>query len=191
MQTAVHQERVIPTIVCPQQHLFEDTDHLIICERQNRQGLARQRKIARSRVRRNSRRQLTPCNTANVNNSTNVNSNNSCEPSSRRSSSSSSRSPSPVRTRIHSDDDGKAGENSEPAKGYKQYLELLQVPSANGQGNLEWSEPSGDDLSSEWDSDQSFKSLRIEDDLRGKSQLKVHQNQWFPMKILRVFGGFP
>ncbi|XP_076168409.1 inositol 1,4,5-triphosphate kinase 2 isoform X6 [Ptiloglossa arizonensis] len=38
--------------------------------------------------------------------------------------------------------------------GYQQYLRLLQVP----QTNLEWGEGSGDDLSSEWDSDHTDRS---------------------------------
>ncbi|XP_076244088.1 inositol 1,4,5-triphosphate kinase 2 isoform X1 [Calliopsis andreniformis] len=38
--------------------------------------------------------------------------------------------------------------------GYQQYLRLLEVP----QTNLEWGEGSGDDLSSEWDSDYTDKS---------------------------------
>lgn len=38
--------------------------------------------------------------------------------------------------------------------GYGEYLQLLQVPQINSL-NLEWGEPSGDDLSSEWESDYS------------------------------------
>jgi hypothetical protein len=49
------------------------------------------------------------------------------------------------------------------ASGYKQYLELLDVPDFFG-SNVEWSEPSGDDLSSEWDSDQSARGDRLIDD---------------------------
>ncbi|OXU23897.1 hypothetical protein TSAR_008642 [Trichomalopsis sarcophagae] len=49
------------------------------------------------------------------------------------------------------------------ASGYRQYLELLDVPSLYW-NNVEWSEPSGDDLSSEWDSDQSFKGEKIDDE---------------------------
>ncbi|KOX72437.1 Inositol-trisphosphate 3-kinase B [Melipona quadrifasciata] len=42
----------------------------------------------------------------------------------------------------------------ENCSGYQQYLRLLEVP----QVNLEWGESSGDDLSSEWDSDHADKS---------------------------------
>ncbi|KAH0554221.1 hypothetical protein KQX54_008608 [Cotesia glomerata] len=38
--------------------------------------------------------------------------------------------------------------------GYGEYLQLLKVPQTNSL-NLEWGEPSGDDLSSEWESDYS------------------------------------
>nr|XP_012154440.1 PREDICTED: uncharacterized protein LOC105664391 [Megachile rotundata] len=44
--------------------------------------------------------------------------------------------------------------NGETCTGYQQYLELLQVPSSN----LEWGEGSGDDLSSEWESDHTDRS---------------------------------
>lgn len=64
------------------------------------------------------------------------------------STSSSSRSPSPSK---------RAAEQQQCTTGYQQYLnQLLKVPqwdySSNG---LEYGEASGDDLSSEWDSDQS------------------------------------
>ncbi|KAK0085458.1 hypothetical protein PV325_005186 [Microctonus aethiopoides] len=39
--------------------------------------------------------------------------------------------------------------------GYGYYLKLLQVPQSNFSLQLEWGEPSGDDLSSEWESDYS------------------------------------
>lgn len=42
----------------------------------------------------------------------------------------------------------------ENCSGYQQYLRLLEVP----QINLEWGEGSGDDLSSEWDSDHTDRS---------------------------------
>ena len=42
----------------------------------------------------------------------------------------------------------------ENCSGYQQYLRLLEVP----QVNLEWGEGSGDDLSSEWDSDYADRS---------------------------------
>lgn len=42
----------------------------------------------------------------------------------------------------------------ENCSGYQQYLRLLEVP----QVNLEWGEGSGDDLSSEWDSDHADRS---------------------------------
>lgn len=48
------------------------------------------------------------------------------------------------------------GQNNgeENRSGYQQYLQLLQVP----QNNLEWGEGSGDDLSSEWESDHTDRS---------------------------------
>ena len=141
---AIHQDRVIPKIICPHHHyVHEDYDNLINCEKQQNSrnlNFIRQRKISRTRVRRNPKRLI------NINN--NNHNNNELL---RRSSSSSSRSPSPIR--------------KEPVvTGYKQYLELLQVPS-NG---LEFGEASGDDLSSEWDSDQSFKSLNKQDIVKTK-----------------------
>lgn len=45
--------------------------------------------------------------------------------------------------------------NEKTSSGYGQYLQLLKVPQSNFSLCLEWGEPSGDDLSSEWESDQS------------------------------------
>ena len=132
MQEAAREGRVIPLIVCTRASLCDEepepeANNNNGCEpRSKPSALARQRKIARSRVRRNSRR-LSALDCA-------------------RRSASSSRSPSPMAPR-------------EPAPGYRQYLELLEVPACP-----EWSENSGDDLSSEWDSDQSARSGKLTDD---------------------------
>ncbi|XP_014229636.1 serine-rich adhesin for platelets isoform X1 [Trichogramma pretiosum] len=99
----------------------------------------RHRKIARSRVKRSCSRR----------------------PSSR--SSSSSRSPSPAAAN-HANDNTKrviiSNGSDNDATGYSQYL--LQVPLQSYQqqhgapGQFDWSDNSNDDLSSEWDSDQSL-----------------------------------
>lgn len=124
-------ERVIPKIVCTRPSFTEICN---ICDEDF--DKKRQKRVARSRVRRNSRR-------------LSINAD--------RRSSSSSRSPSPSKytfwdyCRPNDQPDFQPLDNSNNCSGYKQYLQLLQVPQAN---NLEWgSETSADDLSSEWDSD--------------------------------------
>ncbi|XP_014207858.1 inositol-trisphosphate 3-kinase A [Copidosoma floridanum] len=132
MMQEVSCERVIPKIVYTRASLCDEELELDweSSSRKSQSSLARQKRIARSRVRRNSRRSASSCLSA----------------SDYRRSSSSSRSPSPVRRQKGGDE------------GYRQYL--LDVPApvlGNGNG-LEWGENcSGDDLSSEWDSDQSAK----------------------------------
>ena len=162
-------ERVIPKIVCTRASFCDDdldneannnnnnnsisiTNNNNNCEGKRSGHLARQKKIARSRVRRNSRRLTLPASECG------------------RRSSSSSRSPSPIcpprsqrSADVAEDEEVKNLRNCCEAPGYRQYLELLDVPTLFG-NNVEWSEPSGDDLSSEWDSDQSFKSEKIEDE---------------------------
>lgn len=130
---------VIPRIVCTRPSVCEDDDNnncnsdvnLKTTRNNNNCNVSRQRKIARSRVRRNSRR-LQAC---------------------RGSSSSSSRSPSPN----HRNTNNNLRRNSHAiTTGYKQYLELLQVPTCANGHSLEFAEASDNDLSSEWsDSDQS------------------------------------
>ena len=139
-------EKVIPTIVCTRVNFGENGLHTdeFDCERKSKN-----RRIARSRARRNSRRL-----------SININR-----------SSSSSRSPSPLSSSpkvISSQEDLKRSEIKEEPEvvapfspGYREYLQLLNVPSTGLSQNLEWSENSGDDLSSEWDSDQSGRSIDL------------------------------
>lgn len=138
-------DHVIPTIVCTRVNFGENGLHTdeIECERKSKN-----KRIARSRTRRNSRR--LSINLAR--------------------SSSSSRSPSPLATKYRSSsDDLKRAEVQQEADvnvpfgspGYREYLQLLNVPTLGYAQNLEWSENSGDDLSSEWDSDQSARSLDI------------------------------
>lgn len=137
-------DKVIPTIVCTRVNFGENGLHTdeIECERK-----LKNKRIARSRSRRNSRRlsiNLTR-------------------------SSSSSRSPSPLSSaakfRSSAEDlkrsEAEADVNVPFSPGYREYLQLLNVPSSGYSQNLEWSENSGDDLSSEWDSDQSARSLDI------------------------------
>ncbi|CAD1479665.1 unnamed protein product [Heterotrigona itama] len=59
----------------------------------------------------------------------------------------------------------------ENCSGYQQYLRLLEVP----QVNLEWGEGSGDDLSSEWDSDHADRSNERKSP---KVQLAGHQGNF-------------
>ena len=140
-------DKVIPTIVCTRVNFSENGLHTdeFDCERKSKN-----KRIARSRARRNSRRL-----------SVNLN---RC--------SSSSRSPSPLsgsqKTRSSSEDlRAEAQLKVETdvvapfSPGYREYLQLLNVPSTGSTPNLEWSETSGDDLSSEWDSDQSGKSIDL------------------------------
>ncbi|XP_016844038.1 inositol-trisphosphate 3-kinase B isoform X1 [Nasonia vitripennis] len=175
MQEVVQCERRIPRIICTRASFCDDdlepesnnnnnnnNNHASHVNNNNNNNnnkvhqshMARQKKIARSRVRRNSRR-LT------------------LSASDCRRSSSSSRSPSPIvcaaekrsqrSADVAEDEAAKNLLNCCEASGYRQYLELLDVPSLYW-NNVEWSEPSGDDLSSEWDSDQSFKCEKIDDE---------------------------
>lgn len=179
MQEVVQCKRVIPRIVCTRASFCDDdletesnnnhSDHINNNSNKNikvhQSHMARQKKISRSRVRRNSRR-LT------------------LSASDCRRSSSSSRSPSPIVcaaekrsqrcTDVAEDEAAKNLMNCCEAPGYRQYLELLDVPSLYW-NNVEWSEPSGDDLSSEWDSDQSFKGEKIDDEeIENRLVVKVY-----------------
>ncbi|XP_015596515.1 inositol-trisphosphate 3-kinase A isoform X1 [Cephus cinctus] len=157
-------ERMIPKIIYTTAALSDGCNVAGADEKDGeRRILGRHRRITRSRSWRNSRRTSF---------------------SSDRLSSSSSRSPSPPVIEHHhehhqhegADHDDLANqlENTigtddaqsraiENSSGYGEYLQLLSVPQLNS-NPLEWGEASGDDLSSEWDSDyadsKSFSSSR-------------------------------
>ncbi|XP_053594479.1 inositol-trisphosphate 3-kinase A isoform X2 [Microplitis demolitor] len=146
---------MIPTIVYTKPSLSdcsydEDKSNGSAAGSESSKKFVRHRRPSRSRVRRNSRR---------------------LSISRDEYSSSSSRSPSPSTNHYFNeslikfagdvnlgDDEDVDGKNKSDIKnnstGYGQYLQLLQVPQINSL-NLEWGEPSGDDLSSEWESDYS------------------------------------
>lgn len=109
--------------------------------------LSKQKRISRSRSKRNPRR---------------------LSISTDRQSSSSSRSPSPPSNDDRNPRDTRVNKRSlqfnnsnETSAGYKEYLQLLTVPHPN-YALLEWGEASGDDLSSEWDSDYSESTLQLD-----------------------------
>ncbi|XP_046749833.1 uncharacterized protein LOC124413348 [Diprion similis] len=95
-----------------------------------------------------------------------------------RQSSSSSRSPTPPcrnaanrGKRIPSNVKSHHGDvdTESPSSGYKEYLQLLTVPHQNS-AVLEWGEASGDDLSSEWESDYSESKYQL-DSIDSKSDI--------------------
>lgn len=171
-------ERIVPKIIYTRASLCDDDLELnensllnnkkcsITTTFNNSINLARQKKISRSRVRRNSKRSSSSSTLL-------TNDQFFCRRSSS-SSSNSQNSSSRRKKQFHSDDDDDVDQdyynnndddknnryfnnknNKSTVGGYGQYL--LDVPAFNG-NHCEWSEPSGDDLSSEWDSDQSLKS---------------------------------
>nr|XP_046488764.1 uncharacterized protein LOC124222149 [Neodiprion pinetum] len=98
-----------------------------------------------------------------------------------RQSSSSSRSPTPPCRnvanrckRILSKSQGDVDTES-PSSGYKEYLQLLTVPHPNS-ALLEWGEASGDDLSSEWESDYSESKYQL--DIHSKSAISEISQLW-------------
>ncbi|KAG7198703.1 hypothetical protein KM043_001698 [Ampulex compressa] len=175
----------IPKIVVCSKSSLENCGPEI--EERERKCSPRQRRFVRSRNRRNSRRLL-----ANF--------------LDRGSSSSSSRSASPcpserdarprgwraveVEGEVEGEGEGEGEERREEAEddpeedrcpGYRQYLRLLAVP----QSPLEWAEASGDDLSSEWDSDYTDRSadraLRDRSDLKSSGWRKLRNIvHWTP-----------
>ena len=162
-------ERMIPKIICTKVNFTDNCasnhhDEEIQCDRRL---AVKARRIGRSRIRRNSRRlSITQ---------------------DRQSSSSRSPSPSPIiqtnrltsesATSVCYDSRSKYERSSvkvegrerdentiiqcdSPTSGYGEYLQLLEVPQSSFVSSLEWGEPSGDDLSSEWESDHSQSDCR-------------------------------
>lgn len=147
-------EMMVPTIVCTRASFSDCGSHHEDDSANEKKLSLKQRRIARPKARRNSRRLSIPID---------------------RHSPSSSRSPSPI---SHSCIDkiqdtigklqksravelSKNARSRENISGYGQYAKLLSVPQIFS-SSIEWGEPSGDDLSSEWESDQSDgKSISI------------------------------
>ncbi|XP_028981798.1 inositol-trisphosphate 3-kinase A isoform X2 [Diachasma alloeum] len=150
-------ERIIPTIVCTKAS-FNDCGSHHEDDSAGDKRMMKQRRIARPRVRRNSRRLSITIDRH----------------------SSSSRSPSPIPHPRVDKIQGTIGKAQRPkaslgaqsvmngdwgkCSGYRQYAQLLDVPQVFS-SSIEWGEPSGDDLSSEWESDQSDgKSIAVGSD---------------------------
>lgn len=191
-------ERLIPKIVCTKANFTDSCVVLhhedeILCEKRL---LTRQRRIGRPRVRRNSRRL-------------------SITQDRHSSSSSRSPSPSPNthQTRLTSDipvsqtrfncdfindkfeghllvDNINSSINN-TTSGYGQYLQLLQVPqssftSSSTTSLIEWGEPSGDDLSSEWESDHSDSRTLPTDNVDITTKVVLHRC-WTIHSVLSAF----
>uniref|UniRef100_A0A0C9Q410 Kinase n=1 Tax=Fopius arisanus TaxID=64838 RepID=A0A0C9Q410_9HYME len=172
-------KRMIPTIVCTKPSFSDCGSHHEDDSAGDKRMVTKQRRISRPRVRRNSRRLSVPVD--------------------RERNSSSSRSPSPnPRCRIEKIQDVEIvriepefidrsvvnSRDCDKCSGYRQYAQLLDVPHVFST-SLEWGEPSGDDLSSEWESDQSdgkSKSVASDNCLPKSSGWRKLRNivQWTP-----------